>query len=117
MKKIKHLDRRHKVALSLQLVPAEQIQEVIASADVGLLFYSGQSHNERLTAFASEKMAFYMQCGVPFVAFDYPGFRRLADNDGAGRVVGRLEELPESIRTILMSHEKFRQGAQRAFAQ
>ncbi len=113
--KIKELDEGRKVILSLELVPSEQIQEVIASADVGLLFYSGQSHNERLTAFSSEKMALYMQCGVPFVAFDYPGFRRLAEDEGCGLVISRLEELPDAIGEILSSDDKFRQRAQRAF--
>lgn len=112
---IKRIDHRQKVFLSLKIVPSEEIQEVIASADVGLLFYSDRSHNERLTAFASEKMALYMQCGVPFIAFDYPGFRRLAEEEGCGRVVRRLEELPDAIGMILTNHERFRQNAYRGF--
>jgi glycosyltransferase involved in cell wall biosynthesis len=115
VEKIKEVDVRQKVVLSLKMVPSEQIQEVVASADVGLLFYSGRSHNERLTAFASEKMALYMQCGVPFVAFDYPGFRQLAEEDQCGLTIGQLEELPVAIGKILMNHEKFHQGARRAF--
>jgi glycosyltransferase involved in cell wall biosynthesis len=115
MEKIKGMDRRQKVILSQKMVPAERIQEIIASADVGLLFYSGETQNERLTAFASEKMALYMQCGVPFVGFDYPGFRRLADEDRCGVVVSRIEQLPEAIAVILRSHDPFRQNAHRAF--
>jgi glycosyltransferase involved in cell wall biosynthesis len=113
--KIRKLDQRQKVIFSLKMVPVDKIQEVIASADVGLLFYSGDTHNERLTAFASEKMALYMQCGVPFVAFDYPGFRRLADNERCGMAIGRLEEMPEAIHEILLSYAAFREAAYRAF--
>jgi glycosyltransferase involved in cell wall biosynthesis len=113
--KIKELDRRHKVVLSLNMLPFEHIQDIIASADAGLLFYSGESHNERLTAFASEKMALYMQCGVPFVAFDYPGFRRLADEDRCGVVIRQLEDLPDAVGTILMNRAEFSQNAHLAF--
>jgi glycosyltransferase involved in cell wall biosynthesis len=114
VEKIKEIDQGQKVYLSLQMVPSEQIPEVIASADIGLLFYSDRSHNERLTAFASEKMALYMQCGVPFLAFDYPGFRHLAE-EKCGRVVRRIEELPETIAAILKNQDQFRQNAFRAF--
>jgi glycosyltransferase involved in cell wall biosynthesis len=117
VEKIKQVDKRGKVVLSLQMVPSEQVPEVIASADVGLLFYSGRSHNERLTAFASEKMALYMQCGVPFIAFDHCGFKRLAEEEGCGVVVQRLEELPEAVDKILRNPETFRASAQRSFAQ
>jgi glycosyltransferase involved in cell wall biosynthesis len=116
VQKIQELDRRHKVVLSRTMVPAERIPEVIASADVGILFYSGETANERLTAFSSEKMALYMQCGIPFVGFDYPGFRRLADEDRCGVVVRRLDQLPEAIGEILASQDLFRHNAYRAFA-
>lgn len=115
VEKIKELDQRRKVVLSLRMVPAEQIHEVVASADVGLLFYSGETHNERLTAFASEKMALYMQCGVPFIAFDYPGFRRLAEDDQCGLVIREFEELSEAIGRILSDREEFGRRAHGAF--
>jgi glycosyltransferase involved in cell wall biosynthesis len=114
--RIRQLDQRNRVMLSQKMVPSELVQEVIASADVGLLFYSGESHNERLTAFASEKIALYMQCGVPFIAFDYPGFRRLAEEEHCGRVVRQFEELPEAIRSILKRWDEFSAGAHQAFA-
>ena len=116
VQKIKAIDRGQKVMLSRTMVPAERIQEVIASAEVGLLFYSGETDNERLTAFASEKIALYMQCGIPFVGFDYPGFRRLMEEEHCGVVVSRLDQLPEAIGEILACPDTFRQSAHRAFA-
>jgi hypothetical protein len=66
--KIKAIDRRGRVILSLQMVPNNRLPEVVASADIGLALYTPQPLNDRLTAFSSEKMALYMQCGVPFVS-------------------------------------------------
>jgi glycosyltransferase involved in cell wall biosynthesis len=113
--RIKELDRRQKVVVSLNMVSSEQVPDLVASAEVGLLFYSGESHNERLTAFASEKMALYMQCGVPFVAFDYPGFRRLSEEDRCGVVIRQVEELPDAIAEILKNRDEFSHNAHLAF--
>jgi glycosyltransferase involved in cell wall biosynthesis len=113
---IRQLDQRHRVMLSQKMVPADRVQEVIASADVGLLFYSSESQNERLTAFASEKMALYMQCGVPFLAFDYPGFRRLAEEERCGMVVRDFDQLPEAIRSVLKRWEEYSAAAHQVFA-
>jgi glycosyltransferase involved in cell wall biosynthesis len=115
VEKIKALDLRKRVILSLQMVPSDRLREVVASAEVGLAFYSQLIQNDRLTAFSSEKMALYMQCGVPFIAFDYLGYRRLADVEECGLVIGGLHELPEAIHRILRSHEEFRQRAYHTF--
>jgi glycosyltransferase involved in cell wall biosynthesis len=113
--KIRSLDYRRKVLISTDMVPSCRLQEIVASADVGLALYSNSTQNDQLTAFSSEKMALYMQCGVPFIAFDYPGYRQLANEDECGAVVRNLEELPVAIGKILLSHETFRRGAYRAF--
>lgn len=115
VEKIKGLDRLKRVMISLKMVPSDRIQELIASADIGLAFYSDLIQNDRLTAFSSEKMALYMQCGVPFVSFDYPGYRRLANEDRCGLVIQSMRELQETIARILKSHDEFRGSARRAF--
>ena len=100
MERVRALDTRGKVRLSLDLVSSDMIPALIASADVGLSLYASRTSNDRLTAFASEKMAFYMQCGVPFVAFDYPGYTDLA-HEGAGRVIPDVGRLRGAVETIL----------------
>ena len=72
--------------------------------------------NEQLTAFSSEKMALYMQCGVPFVAFNYPGYKRLADEDKCGVVIESSKELPKAIREILGARDEFAKNAYEAFS-
>ena len=102
--------------LSLDLVQSPLIPNLIASADIGLSLYPSLPNNDRLTAFASEKMAFYMQCGVPFVAFDYSGYRELARNEGAGRVICRFEDLRDAVAVILADHGEYRRNALAAFS-
>jgi glycosyltransferase involved in cell wall biosynthesis len=116
LEKIRALDRHNRVVTSLQMVPSDRIHEVVASADVGLALYASSIPNDYLTAFSSEKMAWYMCCGTPFVAFDYPGYRRLADEDRCGMVIGDLKGLPDAVHQILLRHEEFRQNAYQAFA-
>ncbi len=115
LEKIRAIDRRGKVLLSLERVPAHRVADVIASADVGLAFYRPELANDRLTAFSSEKMALYMRCGVPFIAFDYAGYRRLADDEQCGVVIRNLDELPRAIRTILDARDRFARHARRTF--
>src|SRR5207248_3193835 len=115
IRKIEKLNVQKRVVLSLNAVSSERIYEVIASADVGLALYSPHTQNERLTAFSSEKLALYMQCGVPFIAFDYPGYQRLAEEDRCGVAIRSVAELPEAVSTILGSYEEFRQQAYRTF--
>jgi glycosyltransferase involved in cell wall biosynthesis len=114
--KIERANVKKRVILSLKPVSPDQVQEVISSADIGLAMYSPLTENERLTAFSSEKMALYMQCGVPFIAFDYPGYRRLATEDGCGVVIRETSELLQGVATILATQEEFRQRAYQAFS-
>lgn len=115
LEKIKALDRYNRVIISLKMVPSNRIQEIVASADIGLVLYSPLPQNDRLTAFASEKMALYMQCGVPFVAFDYPGYLRLANEERCGVVIRSLDDLPDATREILLSYDVFRRRAYQTF--
>jgi glycosyltransferase involved in cell wall biosynthesis len=116
VEKIKSVDRRNKVVISLNMVPSARIQEVVSSADIGLALYSPAPQNDRLTAFSSEKMALYMQCGVPFIGFDYPGDRQLASEHRCGVVIKDLQELPSAVSQILAHHDEFRQRAYQVFS-
>jgi glycosyltransferase involved in cell wall biosynthesis len=113
--KIKAVDQRRRVVLSLDMVPAEEIQHLIASADVGLALYDGRIQNDKLTAFSSEKVALYLQCGLPFVAFDFPGYRELAERDRCAATITSLPGLPRAIQTILAAQAEYRAGAYQAF--
>ena len=115
VQEIRELDSNNKVALSLEMVDFERIGEVVASAAVGVALYRPRPLNDRLTAFASEKMALYMRHGVPFVSFDYEEYRDLAQRCRCGEVVSEVDELPSAVATILASHREYRANAAAAF--
>jgi len=111
IEKIRRSDHRRRILFSLEMVPSRSILELIASAHIGLVLYASDTANDRLTAFSSEKMALYLQCGLPIIAFDYPGYRRLLESYKCGFLIRSLEELPEAIGGILSSYEDFRENA------
>lgn len=115
IEEIKAIDYRKKVVMSLEMVPSDRIIDVISSADVGLALYSSTISNDRLTHLSSEKMALYAQCGIPFIAFDYPGYRKMAEDGKWGVVIKTVEELPAAVAKILEAHGEYRRNANIAF--
>jgi glycosyltransferase involved in cell wall biosynthesis len=116
VRNIRRVDRRGRVRLSLDLLPAHRLLEMAASADIGLALYSSLTANDVLTTFSSEKIALYLQAGLPIIAFDYPGYRRLIDRYRCGATISSLDQLPAAIETILASHDRFRSHAYECFA-
>jgi len=112
--RLKEIDVNHKVVFSLEDLNPDQIQSLVASADIGLVLYSDQCENDKLTVLSSEKLALYLQCGLPVVAFDYPGYD-LIPNNGAGVLIQQLQNIPDAIATILQYPEQYRRNAQQLF--
>lgn len=111
-------NKRHdKFIFSNELVPSEQIIDVISSADIGLVFYTAETDNDLLTAFASEKLALYLQQGKPIIAFDYPGYRELINEFKCGVLIQSLSELPQAISTIFADWDRYSRNALKCFVQ
>jgi len=104
-----------KFIFSNELVPSEQIIDVISSADIGLVFYTAETENDLLTAFSSEKLALYLQQGKPIIAFDYPGYRKLMDECECGVLIHSLSDLPQAIETILADWDRYSRNALKCF--
>lgn len=104
-----------RVILSRDLVPTERITDVIASTDIGLVLYTAETQNDFLTAFASEKLALFLQHGKPIIAFDYPGYRQLIAECECGVLIQSLSELPEAIEKILSNWDHFKRNAIQSF--
>ncbi len=111
VQKINEIDTKQRVIVSLDPLPSSEIKELIASADIGLVFYKKWPLNDRLTAFSSEKIALYLQSGIPIIAFDYPGYRELMKKFKCGVTIKSLDELDDAIESILRSYDEFRSGA------
>ena len=104
-----------KVRFSLKLVAEEDIQKVIASASIGLALYQGNNSNDRLTAFSSVKVAYYMQCGVPLIAFRSESFIELMKYYQCGELIDSIEEIPLKTEIILKNYAHYREQAHLAF--
>ena len=112
--KIQARNNRQRVILSLDRLPDSMLQPMAASAKAGLVLYPPEPINDRLTSRSSEKLALYLQCGVPVVAFNYPGYE-LLEEYGCGVLIRELHELPQAIERIQADHEAFSRNAYRCF--
>lgn len=114
--RVREIDRAARVRISRDLVPPDRIHDIVASATAGFALYAPTPWNDQLTACASEKMAYYAQCGVPFVAFDYPNYRKILDDTPWGELIDDVREIPAALGRIVANHAAMRQQAFRAFS-
>lgn len=106
---------KERVRISLQFVPEEQIVDIISSATIALALYEDSSSNDRLVAFSSVKMAYYLQCGVPFISFESESFRELLNTHRCGEMINSIDEIPQKASMILRDYESYREQAFLAF--
>lgn len=104
-----------KLLISTRPVPFNQVNDVIASADIGLAIYPDDEANSRYTAFSSEKVARYLQCGLPFIAFHNEDYAYLQSETGCCELVRSYGEIPQAINTILDNYDRYHRGAGAAF--
>jgi glycosyltransferase involved in cell wall biosynthesis len=108
--KIRTADSGHRVLFSLDLVEPSRVWEVASSVHIGLSLNRPTNVNDRLVVNSSERVALFLQCGVPIVAFDNPGFEIL-EQRRCGVVIGSIDELPAAIERILPSWDEYSANA------
>lgn len=104
-----------RITLSTDLVPARNVPDLVASADIGLALYRTDCANDELTAFSSEKVALYCQAGVPFIARDTESYRRLRERFRCCELVAGIDGIPAAARAILADPAGYRAQAFAAF--
>lgn len=97
--------------LSLEPVPYEQLDELLASADVGLALYRNLDENFYQISSASGKLAHYTKCGLPIVIVDFESTRRLMDRYGCGICIKDVSQVTPAVKTILENYDSFRSNA------
>lgn len=100
-----------KVIVSTDLVPYDMITEIIASVDIGLVLYSSDNSNNRLTAFSSEKIALFSRSGIPVIAFDNENYRVLMKAYRCGELISHMNELPQAALRIFQDYDSYRKNA------
>ena len=94
----------HRVIVSTDLVPYADLDDLVASADIGLTLYRGIDLN--YIHMASGKLLEYLKCGLPVIATDLPNLRRILhdhqcgicvpDETGVLTAAGRILENPQA---------------------
>jgi len=105
----------NKLVVSTRAIPFEEVNDFIATADIGLALYPVEEENNRCSAFASEKVARYLQCGIPFIAFESPDYAYLRAETGCCELVRTYDEIPQAVNTILADYGRYQRGAETAF--
>ncbi|AFY36214.1 glycosyl transferase [Calothrix sp. PCC 7507] len=114
VKKIQTIDVDRRIKLSLDKLEAQQIKQLVASTHIGLVLYYNSCKNDALTIFASEKLALYLQCGVPIIAFNYPGYE-IVEKFNFGVLINSIEDLPNAIRKIIINYDLYSVNAHNIF--
>lgn len=105
-----------KADLSTAPIPFDKVNDVIAAADIGIALYPSHEANSRCSAFASEKVARYLQCGLPFIAFHHEDYAFLREQTGCCELVSSYDEVPTAVSVIADHYERYARGAANAFA-
>lgn len=106
---------KDKVIFSLDFIAEEEIESLISSADIGIALYAMTNANDRLVAFSSSKVAYYMQCGVPMIAFDTESSRQLVNSYQCAELINTINEIPLKARKILENYSTYREQSFAAF--
>jgi hypothetical protein len=104
-----------KVELSEGMLDEAEIMAMIAQARIGLCWYDAGITNNRLTAFASEKLARYLFCGLPVIANAATNFCEFFSRYECGVAINTMEDVSAAINSIEISYEKYSSNAVRAF--
>ncbi len=113
--KLKELDVARRVIFSTEMLPWDQVNRLCASADIGLVFYRSQYINEITTGRSSDKLARYLQSGIPVVCSDFPSFRRETDKYHFGLCCSDFAQLPDLVNRICDDYVQYQEGARKAF--
>lgn len=112
---IQQYNTKKKVFFSTYLMPIHDVPQLVASADIGLVLYLNDCANNYLVGSSSEKLAYYLKCGLPVITNDFPSLRHVIQKYQCGVFISSLDELAQAIGTVFASYETFRQNAFRGY--
>lgn len=119
LRQIERLATDPHVALSLDMVPYEDVERLYSSADVGVALHNPSKHSRETDyaniAGASGKLIRYLKCGLPIVTSDSPGLRRLIDRYRCGIYVSNEHDIENAIAQLLANHDEFSSNAVRCY--
>lgn len=103
-----------KTLLSLNPVEYDLIDEVVLSADIGIVIYdSYEKYGTSWISLAkgSGKIAHYLRCGIPVVCKNLPGFKEIIEKYQCGVMFGNTNEIETAVNKILANYEFYQKNA------
>ena len=88
--------------------------DLISSAHIGVAYYQGHNDNVRNIAFSSEKVARYLQAGVPLLVNDKGNFNDLFSKYSCGIAVHSVADFAGAIQKIDDNYAYYSAEAERA---
>jgi glycosyltransferase involved in cell wall biosynthesis len=104
-----------RVYFSKEMVSNEDIPKIVSSAYIGIAFYGDANINDKLTAFSSEKIAYYMQSGIPIIAHRNESYELLMKQQHCGELIEHIDQLPAAVRKMDADYAIYRKNAFAAF--
>lgn len=108
----------HRVVVSSEPVPEDELTDAFASATVGAALYTGDFHqNQSFVGGSSGKMMAYLRCGLPVIMVDSPGVTEVIETFQCGRLIHRLDgdEFNEAVHDVVVNRDRYSANAVRCY--
>jgi len=120
MQELRELAAHGRIIVSTDIVPYDELDQLLRSADIGVALYRNLGPNQYLIGSASQKLAHYLKCGLPVITSDFPSLRSVVDNYRCGVCISeRLtpQEISAAIDEIVSNYDDYVQRAIRCFSE
>jgi hypothetical protein len=98
-----------RVFISTEWVEYKDLDRVISSCDIGISSYIDNTLNNRLTMFASGKIAAYLKSGVPVIANNFEGLKEFYHKNKCGEVFDCFCEIGDCLLKINNEYSSYRE--------
>lgn len=110
------LKGQNNVLFSMKPVPNDELDELVASATIGVALYSvGElSYRAEYMGVAAGKIGNYLKCGIPVIVNRLPSLSYIEDFK-CGILVDNINDIDTACDKILAHYEEFQEGAYRCY--
>jgi hypothetical protein len=114
--KLKEVSKLSKnIYINTEPVKWEDLDNLVASADIGLAIYRDSDLNCQAISSSSNKLAVYSKSGIPVIINDTFSTKAMFEKHKWGESVGDIVEIEEKINCILEDIESYKRNAFNAF--
>ena len=113
---VKALKGQDNVLFSMKPVPNDELDELVASAKIGIALYSVTElgYRAEYMGVAAGKIGNYLKCGIPVIVNRLPSLSYIEDFK-CGLLVDNINDIDNACNKILDNYEEFREGAYRCY--